>query len=242
MSRRGKGKRLRSLALAAPMAGALLAGLAVPASATAARPTAGSATPAGIAPADTAPADTAPAGTGPRYGTHGWAGHAWHTSSRQVTASLRLPSVASATNAGAAFWAGFGTGPGIEQAGFTANMVGGHLRWTAWYELYPSPPAGFGKAAYTGDYVSMTVTYRGGGWFTLTVCDVTRHWTATVTRHATVASMGTAEAIVEAYGPPLARFSPATFDHVSASARTWTYSMPGARPSALRQGSFTVRP
>jgi hypothetical protein len=236
MSRRGKSTRLGSLVLAAAMAGAPPAGLAMPASATAASSTAASSGPASSTPASTAPA------SGPRYGTHGWAGHAWHTSSRQVTASLRLPSVSPAANAGAAFWAGFGTGPGIEQAGFTANMVGGHLRWTAWYELYPSPPAGFGKAAYSGDYVSMTVTYRGGGWFTLTVCDVTRHWTATVTRHATVVSMGTAEAIVEAYGPPLARFSPATFGHVSAAARTWTYSMPGAHASALRQGSFTVRP
>jgi hypothetical protein len=222
MSRRGKGKRFRSLALAAPMAGALLAGLAVPASGT--------------------PASATPASAAPRYGTHGWAGHAWHTSGRQVTASLRLPSVSSAKNAGAAFWAGFGTGPGIEQAGFTANVVGGHLRWTAWYELYPSPAAGFGKAAYSGDYVSMTVTYRGAGWFILTVRDVTRHWSATVSRHATVVSTGTAEAVVEAYGPPLARFGPATFDHVSAAARTWTYSMPGARVSALRSGRFTVQP
>jgi hypothetical protein len=231
MRRRGKGKRFRSLMLAAPMAGALLGGLAVPASAA----------PAGTAPARSAPASTAPA-SGPRYGTHGWAGHAWYTSSRQVTASLRLPPVSSAPNAGAAFWAGFGTGPGIEQAGFTANMAGGHLRWTAWYELYPSPPVGFGKPAYSGDHVTMTVTYRGGGNFTLTVSDVTRHWTAIVTRHASVATMGTAEAIVEAYGPPLAHFGPAKFDHVSAGARTWTYSMPGARASALWQGSFTVRP
>ncbi len=235
MRRRGK-MRSGSLILAAPLAGALLGGLAAPA--TTAPATTGRAS---TVPATTAPASTAPA-SGPRYGTHGWAGHAWQTSSRQVTASLRLPSVSSAKNAGAAFWAGFGTGPGIEQTGFTANMVGGHLHWTAWYELYPSPPAGFGKAAYTGDYVSMTVTYRGGGWFTLAVRDVTRHWTATVTRHASVTTIGTAEAIVEAYGPPLARFGPATFDHVSAGARTWIYAMPGARPSALRQGSFTVRP
>jgi Peptidase A4 family len=119
-------------------------------------------------------------------------------------------------------------------------MVGGHLRWTAWYELYPSPPAGFGQAAYSGDYVSMTVTYHGGGWFTLTVRDVTRHWTATVLRHARVTTMGTAEAIVEAYGPPLARFAPARFDHVSAGSRAWPYRMPGALVSPLRLGTFTV--
>jgi hypothetical protein len=216
--------------LAAPLAGALLAALAVPASAA----------PAGTVLSSGAHPNAAASGS--RYGTHGWAGYAWHTSGRQVTASLRLPSVSAAPNAGAAFWAGFGTGPGIEQAGFTANMAGGHLRWTAWYELYPSPAAGFGKAAYSGDYVTMTVTYRGNGNFTLTVLDVTRHWTATVTRHARVTTMGTAEAIVEAYGPPLARFGPAAFSHVSAAARPWAYSMPGARVSALRQGTFTVHP
>jgi len=177
---------------------------------------------------------------GPRFGTHGWAGYAWHTGSHLVTASLRLPSVSPAPNAGAAFWAGFGTGPGVEQAGFTANMVGGHLRWTAWSELYPSPPVGFGQAAYSGDYVTMTVTYRGGGWFVLTVRDATRHWTATAARRARVTTLGTAEAIVEAYGPPLARFAPARFDHVSAGSRAWAYGLRGANVTPLRQGTFTV--
>ena len=54
-------------------------------------------------------------------------------------------------------------------------------------------------------------------------------------------TLGTAEAVVEAYGPPLARFAPARFDHVSAGPRTWSYGMPGANVTPLRQGSFTVR-
>ena len=234
MRTRGKGTRFRSPMIAGTLAGALMAGLAL---------LAGLAVPAGATvPGAPAPRAAAPGGpaAGPRYGSHGWSGYAWHTSSRQVTASLRLPQVAPARNAGAAFWAGFGTGPGIEQAGFTANMAGGHLRWTAWWELYPAPAAGFGQAAYSGDYVAMTVTYRGNGWFTLTVSDITRHWTASTSRHAQVITLGTAEAIAEAYGPPLAGFGPARFDRVCAGSRAWSYGQPGVAVSPLRQGSFTV--
>jgi hypothetical protein len=194
---------------------------------------AGSSLLAGLA----APAEAAV--SGPGYGTEGWAGYAWPASSHQVSASLRLPSVSSSRNAGAAFWAGFGTGPGIEQTGFTANMVGGHLLWTAWYQLYPAPPVGFGQRAYSGDNVSMTVVNRGGGWFSLTVKDSTRHWTATAARHAGTVSASVAEVVVEAYGPPLARFSPATFTSVPASSG-WVYRMPGTTVSALRNHSFSV--
>jgi hypothetical protein len=177
--------------------------------------------------------------SGVRYDTLGWAGYARPFSSHQVTASLRLPTVSPARNAGAAFWAGFGTGPGIEQTGFTANMTGGRLRWTAWYELYPAPATGFGRGAYSGDYVSMRVTYRGGGWFLLTVKDSTRHWTAAVLRHASTITLNSSEVIVEAYGPPLARFSPATFYNLPASF-AWVYNMPGAYVSTLRGDSFSV--
>ena len=193
-------------------ASALLAGLAAPASSVA---------------------------SGPRYGTLGWAGYAWTPSSPQVTASLRLPTVSADRNAGAAFWAGFGAGPGIEQTGLTANMTGGHLRWTAWYELYPAPAVGFGPAAYSGDYVTMTVSHNATGWFKLTVHDATRNWTASVVRHASTVTVNTAEVIAEAYGPPLARFSPVTFSNVPASYGR-AYTMPGAHVSPLRQHSFQV--
>jgi len=173
------------------------------------------------------------------FGTSGWAGYAWYTGSHQVSASLRLPYVYPASNAGAAFWVGFGLGPGIEQAGFTANMVGGRLQWTEWYELYPAPPVAFGWRAYSGNDVSMTVTYRGGGWYTLTVHNATRNWTSSVTRYASHSTLGIAEAVTEAYGPPLAHFSPARFYGLPDS-WGWAYSMPWAYASPRSCNSFTV--
>jgi hypothetical protein len=177
--------------------------------------------------------------SGPRYGMLGWSGYAWHPASRMVTASMRLPNVRSDRKAGAAFWTGFGTGPGIEQTGFTANMVNGHLSWTSWYELYPAPPVGFGRAARSGDLVSMTVVYGGRGWFTLTVHDKTAHWSAAVRRHAGTVTLNTAEVVVEAYGPPLARFSPVRFTGVPAR-HGWLYRMPGTHLSSLGRHGFSV--
>ncbi|HEV3381594.1 MAG TPA: G1 family glutamic endopeptidase [Trebonia sp.] len=187
--------------------------------------------------ATTAPSSAA--SPGPRYGTEGWAGYAWHTNSRQVTASLRLPTVSGASNAGAAFWAGFGTGPGIEQTGFSANMVADHLSYTAWYELYPAPPVGFGQASYPGDHVTMTVVHLRGAWFKLSVRDATRHWTASVIRRAGTVTLNAAEVIVEAYGPPLARFSPVMFYNVNVR-NAWAYGMPGSHVSGLGRHSFRV--
>ena len=64
-------------------------------------------------------------------------------------------------------------------------------------------------------------------------------WWSSVWRHTSTPSMGVAEAIVEAYGPPLASFTPARFYNVSAG-YPWAYVMPGTYVSPLRWGSFTV--
>jgi Peptidase A4 family len=174
-----------------------------------------------------------------RYAQTGWAGYVWPTASHTVTASLRLPAVHATSTAAAAFWVGFGTGPGIEQTGFTANVTGGHLSWSSWYELYPAPPVTFGRPAATGDYVSMTVTYRGGGWYTMTLKDTTGHWTASVTKHTSVSTLGIAEATTEAYGPAPAQFAAARFYNLPAAAAR-AYTLPWAHLSALAGHAFTV--
>src|ERR1700689_157971 len=128
--------------------------------------------------AATLPAPAAVAAAPVHYAQTGWGGYVWPPASHTVTASLRLPAAHATSTAGAAFWVGFGTGPGIEQTGFTANIVGGHLSWSSWYELYPAPAVTFGRPAATGDYVTMTVTYRSGGWDTPTLKDTPAHWPA----------------------------------------------------------------
>jgi hypothetical protein len=189
--------------------------------------------------AATLPAPAATAAAPVRYAQTGWAGYVWPTASHAVTASLRLPAVYATSTAGAAFWVGFGTGPGIEQTGFTATIAGGHLLWSSWYELYPAPPVTFGRPAATGDYVSMTVTYRGGGWYTLTLKDTTGHWTASVTKHTSISTLGIAEATSEAYGPPPAHFSAARFYNLPAAAAR-PYTLPWAHLSPLTRHAFTV--
>jgi hypothetical protein len=235
--------RQRSLVAAVAAAGVLVAGLATAAGSEVARPAAGSKVARPAAGAAARPGASEAISSPMLLGSSGWTGYAWYTGSWQVSTSVRLPYVYPARNAGAAFWAGFGDGPGIEQTGFTANMVAGHLQWTEWYELYPAPPARFGWRAYSGNLVSMTVTCHGWGWgwgwYELTIHDITRGWWSSVWRRTSTPSMGVAEAVVEAYGPPLARFTPARFCNISAG-YPWPYVMPGTYLSPLRWGCFTV--
>jgi hypothetical protein len=179
--------------------------------------------------------------TAPQYAQKGWAGYVWVDTSNAVTASLQLPQVHPARNTSAAFWTGFGVRPGIEQTGFTANVVNGDVSWSSWYQLWPAPAVAFGKVSRSGDYVTMTVTYRGNSLYTLTLKNSTEHWAVSVTKGTKESTLGIAEATTEAYGPPPAQFTGARFYNLPTNGNEASaYTLPWAKLSKLSGHTFSV--
>jgi hypothetical protein len=106
----------------------------------------------------------------------------------------------------------------VEQTGSEVDCHGTSPRYYSWYEMYPASPHVFASPVRPGDHFFGSVTYQGGGHFTLVLADATRGWRHTI--HATLSSAKRSSAEVITEAPcctssggilPLAHFSPVTF-------------------------------
>lgn len=121
------------------------------------------------------------------------------------------------------FWVGldgFGTST-VEQTGTEVDCAGTSARYYSWYEMYPAFPVNFRNPVRPGDHFTGSVTYHGGGRYTLVLADVTRGWRRTVRAHLTGAQNASAEAVAEAPSSatgvlPLANFGTARFSNARA--------------------------
>jgi hypothetical protein len=120
----------------------------------------------------------------------------------------------------AAFWVGLDgySSRTVEQIGSEADCVGQTARYSAWYEIYPSPEVAFTNPVQAGDQLSASVSYEGSSKFLLTITDSTQHWKRSVTRKLAGAARSSAEVIAEApcctyHGGilPLTNFGAASF-------------------------------
>jgi len=120
----------------------------------------------------------------------------------------------------AAFWVGLDgySSRTVEQIGSEADCVGQTVRYTAWYEIYPSPEVSFNNPVQAGDQLSASVSYEGSAKFLLKITDSTQHWKRSVTRKLAGAARSSAEVIAEApcctyHGAilPLTNFGTASF-------------------------------
>jgi Peptidase A4 family len=100
----------------------------------------------------------------------------------------------------AAFWVGLDgySSRTVEQIGSQADCVGQTVRYTAWYEIYPSPEVTFTNPVQAGDQLSASVSYEGSDKFLLAITDSTQHWKRSVTRKLAGAARSSAEVIAEA--------------------------------------------
>jgi hypothetical protein len=64
--------------------------------------------------------------------------------------------------------------------------------------MFPKFPVNFRNTVRPGDHFHGSVTYNGGGRFTLKISDTTRHWTHTEHKSLKSARRASAEVIVEA--------------------------------------------
>lgn len=118
-----------------------------------------------------------------------------------VTSSwVQPPGHCSSGDRYAAFWVGLDgySSRTVEQIGSEADCVGQTARYSAWYEIYPSPEVAFSNTVQAGDQLSASVSYEGGSKFLLTITDSTQHWKRSATRRLAGAARSSAEVIAEA--------------------------------------------
>lgn len=114
----------------------------------------------------------------------------------------------------------------VEQTGISGSYGASGASYYAWWEMYPRSSTTIKSMAVSpGDSITASVTYNGGGSFTLSIADTTNHQSFTTTVHAPVggrdsAQLSSAEWVVERAATiskgyltilPLATFDSTTF-------------------------------
>jgi Peptidase A4 family len=131
----------------------------------------------------------------------GWYGYAVTGATyTSTTADWTMPAVncAGTPNAYIAIWTGLDgySSASVEQIGAQAYCSAGTAEYIGWYELYPAAAVDFSNTLKPGDSLQASVSYASSK-FTLTLRDVTRGWTQTVTKALSGAERSSAETIVQ---------------------------------------------
>ncbi len=133
-----------------------------------------------------------------------WAGYAATGSAGQFTSvsgSWTQPAgQCGGGNQYAAFWVGLDgySSSTVEQTGSEVDCIRGVAQYYAWYELYPGASLNFPNPVRPGDHFTASVSYTGGNQFQLTLADISRGWTQTLTKTLAGAARSSAEIITEA--------------------------------------------
>jgi hypothetical protein len=86
----------------------------------------------------------------------------------------------------------------VEQTGVQTACASGSPVSQAWYEMYPAPPVYINEPVSTGDGFSASVSYSTmTKRFTITITDVSKAWTDTVTKKLKSAKRMSAEVVIE---------------------------------------------
>jgi hypothetical protein len=132
-----------------------------------------------------------------------WSGYAAHNGPyKNISASWVEPRghCSGSRHKYSSFWVGldgFNSGS-VEQTGSEVDCKGGSPRYYSWFEMFPKFPVRFHNTVRPGDHFHGSVTYNGGGRFTLKLSDTTRGWTHTEHKSLKSAQRSSAEVIVEA--------------------------------------------
>jgi Peptidase A4 family len=134
----------------------------------------------------------------------------------------------------------------VEQTGVQTSCSTGTPVDSGWYEMYPAAPRYYSNPVSTGDTITATVTYQGGTSYSLTLKDVTKGWSHTVTKSLS-ARNASAEAVIEAPGGFPGLPSGVTFNNVTVNGKLLSTFSPVKltsarfRPGPLSGGTFTVK-
>lgn len=134
----------------------------------------------------------------------------------------------------------------VEQTGVQTSCSTGKPVDSGWYEMYPANPVYYSNPVSTGDTITASVVSNGGSSYTLTLEDVTKGWTKTVTKSLN-AENASAEAIIEAPGGFPGLPNGVTFTNVTVNGHLLNTFSPtkltsaGFKPGALSGGTFTIK-
>jgi len=151
-----------------------------------------------------------------------WSGYAVTGANGSVTdvkGSWIVPTVTcSAEDSYSSFWVGIDgfTSSTVEQIGIDADCVSGTAEYFAWFEFYPHWPYTINTVeVQPGDTISAEVSYGAKGQFTVTLTNVYRNQSFSISTKMQQAKLSSAEWIVEAPWSsgvlPLANFGLAEF-------------------------------
>ena len=133
----------------------------------------------------------------------------------------------------------------VEQTGVQASCATGKAVYSGWYEMYPANPVYYSNPVSAGDTFTATITFTGGTSYKLTLQDVTKGWTQSVTKSLS-ADNASAEAIIEAPGGFPSIPGGVTFSNVTVNGKLlnkFTHhklTSAGFKPGALSGGTFTI--
>jgi hypothetical protein len=152
-----------------------------------------------------------------------WSGYAAHAKTyKKISASWAEPAAhCTGSRTFSSFWVGLDgyNSPTVEQTGSEVDCRSGHARYYAWYEMYPAPPVNFRSPVHPGDHFTGSVTFTGGGHYTLALQDTTQGWSHTVHKTQNGGNNSSAEVIAEAPSTlgggilPLTNFGTAHFSN-----------------------------
>jgi hypothetical protein len=120
------------------------------------------------------------------------------------------------------FWVGLDgySSSTVEQTGTDADCSGPTPLYYGWYEFYPAFPVNFPDPVLPGDTINAEVSVSGGT-VTITLQDVTQHWTRQATQSSKGYALSSAEWVAEAPSSgqvlPLANFGTVNFSNASAT-------------------------
>lgn len=186
-----------------------------------------------------------PSSNGGNWGGYGATGHTFTA----ITGSWKeAKAVCKADHDLYAPWLGIdGYGDStVEQTGVQTSCQSGHPVDSAWYEMYPAAPVYFSNPVATGDKITATVRYTGGGNYSLTIKDDTKGWSHTVSKHLS-AQNASAEAIIEAPGGFPGLPNGVTFTGIHVNGKIFSSFHPhkltsaGFKPGPLHGGTFTIK-
>src|SRR5437763_339787 len=113
-----------------------------------------------------------------------WSGYAAHGGTyKNVSANWVEPKghCSGSRHKYSSFWVGLDgyNSNSVEQTGSEVDCKGGTAKYYSWYEMFPKFPVKFSNTVRPGDHFHGSVTYNGGGRFTLKLSDTTRGWAHT---------------------------------------------------------------